>query len=208
MAISTFQELQDGVSNWLDRSDLSARIPEFITLAEAQMNRMLRIRLMEGRYTASTVKGQRNYALPTDYRQMRALRINQDPIRVLQYLSPQILDAVWAGSYTGTPTAYTIVANDIRLGPSPDSVLELDIDYYRAVSPLSGSNTTTTMLTQNPDIYLYGSLMAAEPFLMNDERLAVWGALFDKAVRNLESQDARDRHSGSALQIRNLSLKP
>ena len=208
MAISTFQELQDGVSNWLDRSDLSARIPEFITLAEAQMNRMLRIRLMEGRYTASTVKGQRNYALPTDYRQMRALRINQDPIRVLQYLSPQNMDSVWAGSYTGTPCAYTIVANDIRLGPSPDSVLELDIDYYRAVSPLSGSNTTTTMLTQNPDIYLYGSLMAAEPFLMNDERLAVWGALFDKAVRNMESQDARDRHSGSALQIRNLSLKP
>ena len=208
MAISNFTELQAAVSNWLDRSDLTDRIPEFITLAEAQMNRQLRIRLMEGRYTASTVKGQRNYALPTDYRQMRALRINQDPIRVLQYLSPQNMDSVWAGSYTGTPTAYTIVANDIRLGPSPDSVLELDIDYYRAVSPLSGSNTTTTMLTQNPDIYLYGSLMARAPFLMDDEKLAIWGALFDKAVRDLESQDARDRPSGSALQIRNISLKP
>jgi len=208
MAISNFTELQTAVSNWLDRSDLSDRIPEFITLAEAQMNRLLRIRLMEGRYTASTVKGQRNYALPTDYRQMRALRINSDPIRVLQYLTPQNMDSVWAGSYTGTPIAYTIVANDIRLGPSPDSVLELDIDYYRAVTPLSGTTATTTMLTQNPDIYLYGALMAAEPFLMNDERLVVWGSLFDKAVGNLESQDARDRHSGSALQIRNLSLKP
>jgi hypothetical protein len=208
VAISNFTELQTAVSNWLDRSDLSDRIPEFITLAEANMNRLLRIRLMEGRYTASTVKGQRNYALPTDYRQMRALRINSDPIRVLQYLTPQNMDSVWAGSYTGTPIAYTIVANDIRLGPSPDSVLELDIDYYRAVTPLSGTTATTTMLTQNPDIYLYGALMAAEPFLMNDERLVVWGSLFDKAVGNLESQDARDRHSGSALQIRNLSLKP
>ena len=64
------------------------------------------------------------------------------------------------------------------------------------------------MLTQNPDIYLYGSLMASAPFLMDDEKIAIWGALFDKAVRDLESQDARDRHSGSALQIRNLSLKP
>lgn len=43
---------------------------------------------------------------------------------------------------------------------------------------------------------------------MDDEKIAIWGALFDKAVRDLESQDARDRHSGSALQIRNLSLKP
>ena len=208
MAISNFTELQAAVSNWLDRSDLTDRIPEFITLAEAQMNRQLRIRLMEGRYTASTVKGQRNYALPTDYRQMRALRINQDPIRVLQYLSPQNMDAVWAGSYTGTPCAYTIVANDIRLGPSPDSVLELDIDYYRAVAPLSGSNTTTTMLTQNPDIYLYGSLMASAPFLMDDEKIAIWGELFDKAVRDIEAQEARERHSGAALQIRNISLKP
>ena len=208
MAISNFTELQTAVSNWLDRSDLSDRIPEFITLAEANMNRLLRIRLMEGRYTASTVKGQRNYALPTDYRQMRALRINSDPIRVLQYLTPQNMDSVWAGSYTGTPIAYTIVANDIRLGPSPDSVLELDIDYYRAVTPLSGTTATTTMLTQNPDIYLYGALMASAPFLMDDQKIAVWGALFDKAVGNLESQDARDRHSGSALQIRNLSLKP
>ena len=205
MAISTFQELQDAVANWLDRSDLTARIPEFITLAEARLNRELRVRLMEGRYTANTVSSQRNYALPPDYRQMRSLRLNQDPIVTLVYLTPQQMDQTWAGTLSGTPKAYTIVANDIRLGPSPDSVIEMDIDYYRAVSPLSGTNTTTTMLTQNPDIYLYGALMAAEPFLMNDERLVTWGGLFDQAVNQLEVQDAKDRHSGSALAVRSLS---
>lgn len=207
MAISNYTELQAAIENWLDRSDLSARVPEFIALAEAQMNRDLRIRIMEGRYTASTVKAQRIYALPTDYRQMRSLRINLDPIVALVYLTPQNMNQVWAGSSTGTPKAYTIVGNDIRLGPAPDSVMEMEINYYRAVPALSGTNTTTTMLTQNPDIYLYGALMAAEPFLMNDERLALWGGLFDKAVRALQDQDARDRASGSELTIRNLGLQ-
>tara|TARA_Y100000310_G_C20668787_1_gene809107 strand:- start:818 stop:1441 length:624 start_codon:yes stop_codon:yes gene_type:complete len=207
MAISNYTELQAAIENWLDRSDLSARVPEFIALAEAQMNRALRIRIMEGRYTASTVKAQRIYALPTDYRQMRSLRINLDPIVALVYLTPQNMNQVWAGSSTGTPKAYTIVGNDIRLGPAPDSVMEMEINYYRAVPALSGTNTTTTMLTQNPDIYLYGALMAAEPFLMNDERLVLWGGLFDKAVRALQDQDARDRASGSELTIRNLGLQ-
>ena len=103
MAISNYTELQAAIENWLDRSDLSARVPEFIALAEAQMNRALRIRIMEGRYTASTVKAQRIYALPTDYRQMRSLRINLDPIVALVYLTPQNMNQVWAGSSTGTP---------------------------------------------------------------------------------------------------------
>ena len=47
MAISTYVELQTAVANWLDRDDMSARIPEFIALTEARFNRILRIRAME-----------------------------------------------------------------------------------------------------------------------------------------------------------------
>ena len=39
MAIGTYAELQTAVANWLDRDDLTDRIPEFIALAEAKMNR-------------------------------------------------------------------------------------------------------------------------------------------------------------------------
>ena len=39
MAISTFAELSTAAANWLDRSDLTDRIPEFIALAEARFNR-------------------------------------------------------------------------------------------------------------------------------------------------------------------------
>ena len=47
MAIGTYAELQTAVANWLDRGDLTDRIQEFIDLAEARINRNLRLRLME-----------------------------------------------------------------------------------------------------------------------------------------------------------------
>ena len=203
MAISTYAELQTAVANWLDRDDLSARIPEFIALAEARMNRVLRLRMMESKYTASTVASQRNYALPTGYLQMRNFQLNTSPITPLQYVTPEIYDRLWGGSGGGTPSFYTILAGEIQLGPIPGSVLTMEMLFYKKITALSGTNTTEQMLTDNPDIYLYGALLEAEPFVMNDERVPLWAQGFSQAVADLQEQDNKDRHSGSALRVMN-----
>ena len=205
MAISTYAELQTAVANWLDRADLTDRIPEFIALAEARMNRVLRIRLMEGKYTASTVAAQRNYALPAGYLQMRNLQINTTPIRPCQYVTPEIYDRLYGSTTTGTPEIYTIIANEIQLGPIPAGVQTIEMLFYKKITALSGSNTTEAMLTDNPDVYLYGALLEAEPFIMNDERVGLWAQGFQQAISDLQEQDNKDRHSGSALRVMNTS---
>lgn len=203
MAISTYTELKTAVANWLDRDDLTDRIPEFIALAEARMNRVLRLRMMEAKYTASTVGAQRNYALPTGYLQMRNFQLNTSPITTLSYVSPEIFDRLWGGSTGGTPQFYTILANEIQLGPIPASVQTMEMLFYKKITALSGTNLTEQMLTNNPDIYLYGALLEAEPFIMNDERVSLWALGFEKAVASLQEQDDKDRHSGSALRVMN-----
>ncbi len=203
MAISNYSELKLAVANWLDRDDLTTRIPEFIALAEARMNRDLRIRLMEGKYTASTVASQKNYNLPAGYRQMRNFQVNKTPVVSLQYISPEIFDRLWGGSTEATPKFYTIIANEVQLGPIPDSIMTIEMLFYKKVDALSDSNTTEDMLTDNPDIYLYGALMEAEPFIMNPEGAMVWKGKYDEAVFNLQEQDNKDRHSGSALRVMN-----
>ena len=75
--------------------------------------------------------------------------------------------------------------------------------FYKKISALSVSNPTETMLTENPDIYLYGALLEAEPFIMNDERVPLWMQGFSQAVADLQEQDNKDRHSGSALRVMN-----
>jgi len=203
MAISTYSELKTAVANWLDRDDLEDRVPEFIALAEARMNRVLRLRMMESKYTASTIASQRNYALPASYIQMRNFQLNTSPITSLSYVSPEIYDRLWGGSQGGIPQFYTIIANELQLGPIPGSVITMEMLFYKKISALSASNTTELMLTDNPDVYLYGALLEAEPFVMNDERIGVWAQGFEKAIVDLQEQDNKDRHSGSALRVMN-----
>ena len=81
----------------------------------------------------------------------------------------------------------------------------MEMLFYKKISALSGTNTTEQMLTDNPDIYLYGSLLEAEPFIMNDERVPLWSQGFQQAVSDLQEQDNKDRHSGSALRVMNTS---
>ena len=205
MAISNYSELTTAVANWLDRDDLTLRIPEFIALAEAKFNRTLRLRSMEAKYTANTVAGQRNLALPTGYIQMRNFQVNTNPLTTLSYVTPEIYDRLWGGSTSGTPKFYTILANEISFGPIPATVMEVEMLFNKNFENLSGSTTTNWLITNAPDAYLYGAMMQAEPFIMNDERVALWGASLNKAVQELQEQDNKDRHSGSALRIMNTS---
>ena len=205
MAISTYSELQTAVANWLDRDDLTDRIPEFIALAEARFNRVLRLRSMEAKYTADTVAGQRNLALPTSYIQMRNFQVNTSPLTTLSYVTPEIYDRLWGGSTSGTPKFYTILANEVSFGPIPGSVMEVEMLFYKKFDNLSGVTTTNSLLTDSPDLYLYGAMLEAEPFIMNDERVPLWAAALERAVSDMQEQDNKDRHSGSALRVMNTS---
>jgi hypothetical protein len=205
MAISNYTELKTAVANWLDRDDLTDRIPEFISLAEARFNRVLRLRSMETKETASTVAGQRNLALPTNYIQMRNFQVNTEPLTTLSYVTPEIYDRLWGGSQTGTPEFYTILADEVSFGPIPSSVQQVEMLFYKRFDSLSSTTATNWLITNAPDIYLYGAMLEAEPFIMNDERIPIWAQAFEKGVVDLQEQDNKDRHSGSALRVMNTS---
>jgi len=205
MAIGTYAELKTAVANWLDRDDLTDRIPEFIALAEARLNRVLRLRSMEAKYTANTVAAQRNLALPTGYIQMRNFQVNSSPLTTLSYVTPEIYDRLWGGSTSGTPKFYTILANEISFGPTPATVMEVEMLFYKKFDNLSSSTTTNWLIINAPDIYLYGSMLEAEPFIMNDERVPLWAQALQQGITDLQEQDNKDRHSGSALRVMNTS---
>lgn len=43
MALTTYAELQTSIANWCNRSDIEAEVRDFIKLAEARINRRLRV---------------------------------------------------------------------------------------------------------------------------------------------------------------------
>jgi len=208
MALGTFTELKDAIADWLDRSDLTARIPDFITLAEARLNRDLRIRPMEVRSSMETTSGQRYFNLPGGYIQMRNIQINTNPITPLEYITPEMLDRLYGSNSTGKPRAYTLIGDEIQLAPIPDSDYTLEMAFYEKFTPLgdgtAGTVTSNWLTTNAPDVLLYGALLEAEPFIKNDERIRLWLSAYEGAVKKIQDADARDRHSGSAMRIRNI----
>ena len=197
MAISNYSELKTAIASWLDRTDLTDIIPDFIALAETRHKRDFKIRRMETRVTANTIDGSEFYTLPDDYVAMRNIKLNTDPKTPLEFLTPEIMDRLNAGSSRGTPKAYTIKGNNIEIRPLPDGVYEIEVSYYKHFAALSDSNTTNDMLTHHPDVYLYGSLVEAEPYLQNDKRIQVWQSYYDRAKQDIITSNERDRHSGT-----------
>ncbi len=198
MAITNYSELKSAIADWLDRTDLTDQIPDFITLAEARHKRDFKLRRMETRVTANTIADTEYYTLPDQYVAMRNIQLNTDPKTSLEYLTPEQMDRIYSGSNKGKPKAYTIIGNDIQLRPLPDSVYEIEMLYYKYFTPLSDSAPTNEMLTNHPDAYLYGALVEAEPYLQNDKRLQTWSSLYDRAKQDIISSNERDRHSGVA----------
>jgi len=205
MAINSFVTLKTAVANWLDRDDLSDRIPEFIAINEAVFNRVLRIRAMETIVTAATVGGTKSYDLPTGYVQMREIHLDTSPITSLQYLTPEMLYRVWAGSTSGKPNAYSIIGDQIYFGETPDGAYDYVMTYYKTFDGLSDAAPTNWVILNAPDVYLYGTLLQAEPFLMNDHRIPVWERGLRQAISDLQEQNDKDRHSGSELRVMNTS---
>ena len=201
MALANYSDLQAAIQSYLfSRTDLASNIPDFITLCEAQLNRRLRVRQMEGRYTASLTAGNAYLATPSSMISFRRLAITSiNPAQLIEYVTPDEMYALWNDTnLEDTPVNYTIIGSEIQFGPIPDSGYTVEGDYYAQIPSLA-TNSTNWLMTAYPDIYLFGSLKNAAAFLGNDSRIPVWNAGFEQAMNELELNDDKDRYAMSSL---------
>jgi len=202
MALSTYAELKASVADWLNRSDLTSAITDFVSLAESQMERDLRTRQMIVRANA-TISDEYS-ALPNDYLEAKSFKLTgTNPISPLVFQSINAMDDLQV-SYTssGQPKYFCVIGGQIRVLPVPDTSYVSELIYYAKLSKLSNSNTTNWLLTLSPDVYLYGSLLQAAPYLQDDARIQVWAGLYQKGIDALNLADERGSMTGGALMAR------
>ena len=202
MSFATYSDLQTSIANYLARSDLTSIIPDFITLAENRLRRELRIRQMLKSVTTATVASDATVELPSDFLEVRDFVVQTNPLTPLSYSSPSSLSNDPRASQVGVPRSYTILANDFLLSPVPDGVYTARLLYYAAPAYLSGANTSNVFLNVAPDGLLYGALVEAEPYLMNDARINTWGSMYDRAISSLIKSDEEGQFSGVPLAMK------
>lgn len=206
MALTTYTELKASVADWLNRTDLTAEIPDFISLAEAQMERTLRTRQM---LTRSAITIANEYVnTPADFLETRLLKLTStNPDTPLTFMTMDALDdEATRNTGSGRPEFFGVVGTQFRFIPTPDSSYTGELVYFANLNKLSTSVATNFLLTSSPDVYLYGSLLQAAPYLQDDARIQVWAGLYERALTDLQVADDRGSTSGGKLLIRTKSF--
>lgn len=193
MALANYTDLQASVALWLNRSDLTTVIPDFVALCEADLNRRLRTSHNETIDTAFALTGRRT-ALPADFAEMRQVFLLYGSDRV------ELVPLTQAGRVdeAGTPVFYNIVNHEIEVVPE-STAYSLELRYWTKV-PALASNSTTDILTNFPDVYLYGTCLQAGFFMDDAQMVAKFRPLYERAVDKTNA--TRFRQFGTGLQVR------
>lgn len=199
MALATYNDLKNTIASYLARSDLTSQIPDFIRLAEVRLRRNLRIRQMLNFSYANATGGNQFVSLPNDFIEMRNLYLDTNPEQPLNYLSPSTFTRNARTQESGKPINYTVLSTVIQLAPVPDANYTLNMLYYAAPTFLSDGTNTNAFMTTCPDLLLYGALSEAEPYLMNDARLAIWAGMYSRALDDLTRSDDGGEYSGNPM---------
>lgn len=189
MPYTNYAELQAGIKGWLHRNNLAARIPEFIGLAEAKINRLPAVQAMEKSAPLLLKAGARSVALPAGFSSPIAAWLDGSPPERLVQRVPEGLPA---RSSPGQPTYWCIDGTSLAV----DCLADVDRAVtlrYRGGFALSDANPTNALLTKYPDLYLYGALLQAAPYLRNAADFDLWQVLYMRTEMDVKRNESRAR---------------
>lgn len=198
MGLANYGELKTLIASYLNRSDLTSAIPDFITILEKRVDTEVKFRnrLMEA--TASlSYSGTDEASLPSDFLEARTVVWQSNPRVNLVYMAPSQFEDTYTTDTAASPVNYTIYGSTIKIGPFPNSAVGATLLYYQRITALSDDSDTNWLLTNHPDVYLYGALMESAPYLGDDNRIQVWMGLYDRAAGRIKGDDARARWNGA-----------
>lgn len=183
MTITNYIDLQSTIAEYAKRSDLSAKIPTFITLAEARINRLLNLSTTEVEVALVMTIGSRFISLPANANTpIAAWDEYVQPRRLLTPVIPQDLPV--NNTYNSLPTYWCVDGANLAFEVGADKAYPISFRYKAAVS-LSVSAPTNTVLTNCPDAYLYGSLWEQAINAYDDNSAAKWKAHFEIAIQQI-----------------------
>ncbi len=189
-----YSDLLQDIREWMLNDDVK---PErMVQLCEAKFGRDLRTRQVE--VTNNITLTGREVALPTDYSQAISLSLDQEE-SILDLVSIERLRESRAYYLQGRPQLYAISGNNLVFGPTPSANPVALFTYYAKFVPLSATNQTNWLLDEAYDLYLYGSLLHAGPYIKDTADSQFFLSVYNDAMDSIREADTRSRYAGSSL---------
>ena len=202
MSLSNYTDLLASVASWMNRTDLTAVIPDFVTIAESRIARDLRIRKQLTQSTLTTSTSTRAVTLPSGWLEFSNLTIDGTPDTILQAVTMEHLNANYPeGGWSAKPIVFATEGDTVVFGPLPDAAYTVNIDYF-ARFPALAANATNWLMTNHPKVYLSACLAEGCSFTFDKQGAAEWNAVYKGEIAELQKDDDRAVHSGSVLRVK------
>lgn len=199
--LTNYDGLLLSVQRWLERDDLTERIPDFVRLAEARFRRQLVMPDMEVQVPltpAATVP------LPIDFDSIRALGIPgypaMDQLSLADFYA--LPNDANGNPTTGQPYKMAIVAGKFAFWPVADKAYSALLTYRANLPALSIATQTNWLLAKHPDLYLFGTLLHAEFYGWNDARLPIIKGEVDEILTEITISGTRKRYGAGPLTMK------
>lgn len=209
MGLANYGELKQSVIEWSKRGDVDLRIDDFILIAETRMlsnpTENLKIRQQNTLVTSTLSTSSRFLTLPASYLSMRKMTLifNTTTRTELHFRTPAQMHVI---DLPGTPTQYT-VTDQLEFNILPDIAYTVEIQYIKGFTPITSTNTTNDVLTNNPDVYLWGTVWAAMRYAQDLEEEQRYLSLFNEAIAGA-NRKTREGQYGNRARIIPRGTKP
>jgi hypothetical protein len=194
MALSNYGDLKLAVSNWMARADLSGDAADFISLAEARLNRELDPVELD-----ATLSG----VISTNRIDVSALSV-ESPVALFlaetgldeAQLTPKADGTFSYLATAGRPRFWAMDGNNAYI----DFDRPLDSNYpfrfrYRQRFALSDSAPTNWLLTNHNDAYLAAVLMWGGLFIRDNPYAGTFKPILDEAMPEIRHQIALSKRA-------------
>lgn len=214
MALATYNDLKNMLTNFSHRTDITDVVDDFITLAEDRIDTELKLRSNELRATSTATVDTRFLALPTRFYKMRSVVINRQTdvndetegdVTACLYKTPQALSES-VRTITGRPQYFT-VTSQLEFERPFDYAYTIEMNYFSKLQGLSASNTTNDVLTDYPTLYYYGCMIFLSLWEDDTQKTAKFEQLFDQAIARANKQERRGRY-GPVPRMHNMGATP
>jgi hypothetical protein len=198
MALVDYNDLLTSIPRWLNKRNLDNMAADFITLTESDIQSKLRSREMQVTVEAPVTCA--NVNLPLDWLDATRLWIGGQS-RALDFSTPDDMVEQRARyvNTPGVPTHYGMIDGTIELSPVPSTECSLWMTYYAKIPTLDADHPTNWLTQRDIGVYLYGALVRAAPYLIDDARVATWNTEYLGRIQSLNASSTVALHSGGPL---------
>ena len=189
-----YGELKTEIKDYMHRTDLDSKIPQFIKMVSSMINRRVLSPFMEKQST-ETVTTQ-SFDVPTDYLKMRSITAGGVP---LTQFTPRQGSTDDKYSVAGEPRYYSMANRKITLHPAPQADIEIVINYFARIPAFTDDTDEHLLLTNNPNIFIYGALREGSVYVQDEGAARGWGEMFIEEVNVENSTAFEDLWSGDPL---------